>query len=123
MHPFLERHADDVLGMLSGFDRLRLRGTLRRVANVQGMATFLGRQGVLLKDFGEYVQDATAQRVKAGGGHILEGPTESPAGSWIIRCTDPQGAVFALEGTRRGRPVGYFARAASRGSSGAPSRR
>jgi predicted enzyme related to lactoylglutathione lyase len=67
--------------------------------------------------------DATAQRVKAGGGHILEGPTESPAGSWIIRCTDPQGAVFALEGTRRGRPVGYFARAASRGSSGAPSRR
>ena len=63
MHPFLERHADDVLGMLSGFDRLRLRGTLRRVANVQGMATFLSRQGVLLKDFGEYVQDATA-RVK-----------------------------------------------------------
>jgi hypothetical protein len=63
MHPFLERHADDVLGMLSGFDRLRLRGTLRRVANVQGMATFLSRQGVLLKDFGGYVQDATA-RVK-----------------------------------------------------------
>ena len=30
--------------MLSGFDRLRLRGTLRRVANVQGLATFLGHQ-------------------------------------------------------------------------------
>jgi hypothetical protein len=62
-HPFLARHADDVLGMLSGFDRLRLRGTLRRIANVQGMATFLSRQRVLLKDFREYVQDATA-RVK-----------------------------------------------------------
>ena len=63
MHPFLARHADDVFGMLSGFDRLRLRGTLRRIANVQGMATFLGQQHVLLKDFGEYVQDAT-ERVK-----------------------------------------------------------
>jgi len=67
--------------------------------------------------------DATAQRVKAGGGQILEGPLESPGGSWIIRCADPQGAVFALEGTRKGRPVGYFEPAASRGSSGAPGRR
>ena len=63
MHPFLERYADDVLGMLSGFDRLRLRGTLRRIANVQGMATFLSQQHVLFKDFGEYVHDATT-RVK-----------------------------------------------------------
>jgi len=67
--------------------------------------------------------DATAQRVEAGGGRILEGPIESPGGSWIIRCADPQGAVFALEGTRRGRPVGYFERAASADSSGAPARR
>ena len=63
--------------------------------------------------------DATAQRVKAGGGQILDGPLEVPGGSWIVRCADPQGAVFALEGTRRSRPVGYFERAASRDSSGA----
>src|SRR5687768_7936447 len=62
-HPFLERYADDVLGMLSGFDRLRLRGTLRRIANGPGMASFLTQQHVLLKDFGEYVHDATT-RVK-----------------------------------------------------------
>lgn len=62
-HPFLARYADDVLGMLSGFDRLRLRGTLRRIANAQGMASFLGQQHVLFKDFGEYVQDVTT-RVK-----------------------------------------------------------
>ena len=63
MHPFLDRYAADVLGMLSGFDRLRLRGTLRRIANGHGMATYLGDRHVLLKDFGEYVQDATT-RVK-----------------------------------------------------------
>jgi hypothetical protein len=65
MHPFLERHADDVLGMLSGFDRLRLRGTLRRIANAQGMGTFLTQQGVLLNAFGEYVNQVTTEVKRA----------------------------------------------------------
>ncbi len=62
-HPFLQRHAADVLGMISGFDRLRLRGTLRLIANAAGMQTFLSRAGVLLKDFAHYVEAVTA-RVK-----------------------------------------------------------
>ena len=49
--------------------------------------------------------------------------SKSAGGSWVVRCADPQGAVFALEGTRRGRPVGYFERAASADSSGAPGRK
>jgi predicted enzyme related to lactoylglutathione lyase len=61
--------------------------------------------------------DATAQRVKAGGGEILDGPSEVPGGSWVVQCTDPQGAIFALEGMRKTSPVGYFA------SSAAPGRR
>jgi predicted enzyme related to lactoylglutathione lyase len=40
--------------------------------------------------------DAAAQRVKAGGGAVLMGPHEVPGGSWIVNCTDPQGAHFAL---------------------------
>ncbi len=44
--------------------------------------------------------DAAAQRVQAGGGQILDGPFEVPGGSWIVQCTDPQGAMFALEGMR-----------------------
>ena len=65
---FLQQHADDVLGMLSGFDRLRLRGTLRRIANAYGMQTFLSYIGVLLQNFGEYVQDVTAQVKRATEG-------------------------------------------------------
>jgi len=38
--------------------------------------------------------DAAAERVKTGGGWICEGPFEVPDG-WIVRCTDPQGAIFA----------------------------
>jgi uncharacterized protein len=67
--------------------------------------------------------DAAAQRVKAGGGQILDGPTEVPGGSWIIRCVDPQGALFALKGTRRSPAVGYFERVASRDSSSTRGRR
>jgi uncharacterized protein len=52
--------------------------------------------------------DATVRRVEAGGGEIVDGPFEGAGGSWIARCADPQGAVFALEGPRRSQPVGYF---------------
>lgn len=55
--------------------------------------------------------DAAAQRVATGGGQVLEGPHETAGGSWVIRCADPQGAAFALEGTRKSRPVGYFEQA------------
>ncbi len=65
--------------------------------------------------------DAAAQRVEAGGGEILAGPFEVPGGSWVVQCTDPQGAMFALEGQRRRKPPGYFERA-SRDPSGGRSR-
>jgi uncharacterized protein len=44
--------------------------------------------------------DAAAGRVRRGGGEIFEGPFEVPGGSWIARCIDPQGAIFALQGQR-----------------------
>ena len=44
--------------------------------------------------------DAAAKRVRVGGGQILNRPIEVPGGSWILHCTDPQGAIFALVGKR-----------------------
>jgi uncharacterized protein len=44
--------------------------------------------------------DAAAERVKTAGGGVFEGPYELPDGIWIVRCTDPQGAAFALQGKR-----------------------
>lgn len=54
--------------------------------------------------------DAAAQRVKAAGGQILEGPIEVPGGRRIVRCTDPQDAMFALTEKRNDKAVGYFER-------------
>ncbi len=44
--------------------------------------------------------DAAANRVRAGRGQILNGPLEAPGDNWILQCTDPQGAIFALLGKR-----------------------
>lgn len=54
--------------------------------------------------------DAAVQRAQGGGGHVLAGPHETPDGSWVVHCRDPQGAVFALKGKRRRSPIGYFRR-------------
>jgi hypothetical protein len=48
---FMERFGTDVTGILSGFDRLRLRGTLRLLHMTNGMAAFLGSAGVRLKGY------------------------------------------------------------------------
>jgi uncharacterized protein len=40
----------------------------------------------------------SAERVRAGGGKVDQGPMELTDGNWIVRCIDPQGAMFALQG-------------------------
>jgi uncharacterized protein len=57
--------------------------------------------------------DAAVERVRAGGGKILEGPVDAPGDKRIARCTDPQGAMFALTGAGRSRTIGYFGPAAA----------
>jgi hypothetical protein len=59
MNSFIQRHQAAVIGVLNGFDRLRLRGTKRLLANVGGMLSFLWQVQVLLKDFKGYVLEAT----------------------------------------------------------------
>ena len=39
---------------------------------------------------------AAIERIKAGGGKILNGPMQVPGNSWIINGQDPQGAAFSL---------------------------
>lgn len=59
MKTFLQNHAQDVIGVLSGFDRLVFRGTIRQLAYLDGMRTYLSTRKVLLKDFGKHVQVMT----------------------------------------------------------------
>ena len=53
MNGFLQRHAGSVTGMLSGFDRVRFRGTVRLLANAGGVLALLSRtHRYLLSDKG-----------------------------------------------------------------------
>lgn len=46
--------------------------------------------------------DAAMERISAGGGKLLHGPHQVPGDDWIVIGLDPQGAAFALVGSRRG---------------------
>ena len=61
MEQFIQHYGKDIIGHLSGFDRLVLRGTLRTLAVKNGMFHYLWQVKVLLKDFGKFVQEKSAQ--------------------------------------------------------------
>lgn len=46
--------------------------------------------------------DEALALINANGGSVLYGPGEIPGGSFIIQGTDPQGAMFAVVGPRKG---------------------
>jgi hypothetical protein len=60
---FIANHQDEISGVLSGFDRLVFRGTLRSIAHPGGMNQYLSRNDILLKHFGAHVEQVS-QRLK-----------------------------------------------------------
>jgi hypothetical protein len=58
---FIANHADKITGVLSGFDRLVFRGTLRPISYVGGLKRLLWKNNILLKDFGPYANGLTTQ--------------------------------------------------------------
>ena len=83
MDAFLQRHAAEVTGTVSGWDRLRFRGTLRMLANVTGMGRFLSYTGHLLKDFGQYALRLSRQ-VRAASLAVAES-----AGRPVVHLDNP----------------------------------
>lgn len=59
METFLSIHQDDIIGTLSAFDRTIFKGHLTGLFPDGAFARFLSRQGILLKDFGQYIKQAT----------------------------------------------------------------
>ncbi len=68
MDEFLKVHQDDVEGTLTMFDRLIFRGYLNNLFPDGAFARFLSRNGVLLKDFGAFVQQTSAELK----GHVVQ---------------------------------------------------
>ena len=47
---FVQRHQSDIIGVLRGFDRLRLSGTFRALYHPPVMEKYIQKAGFLLKD-------------------------------------------------------------------------
>src|SRR5207247_8524398 len=60
-HAFVGRHGRDVIGVLHGWDRLRLQGTLRSLYYPPVMEEYLRQAGVLWKDFKTFATTLTAR--------------------------------------------------------------
>jgi hypothetical protein len=60
MNEFVQRHADDVMGVVSGWDRMWFRGTHRMLATARGLMNYLWKVQVKLKEFSQWSQGLTA---------------------------------------------------------------
>jgi hypothetical protein len=92
-----------ITGVLSGFDRLFFRGTLRNLSYVHGMRNYLWANHVYLKDFGKHVQDvcqkvteASLQQARDQGREIRY------LNSLRIRPEEEAQAIAARDGIREG---------------------
>lgn len=63
MERFCQRHQDRILGVLSGFDRLLFRGTLRSICYLDGLEAFLARYSPFYTQFAAFVEKLS-KRVK-----------------------------------------------------------
>ena len=61
MQKFIANHQGQIAGVLSGFDRLVFRGTLRSIAHTPGMSQYLASNNVLLTNFGSHVERVSTQ--------------------------------------------------------------
>lgn len=59
MQRFIQKYEGLVSGVLNGWDRLMIRGTIRALAAVPPLVSFLGYLGVKFKDFGRYVEEVS----------------------------------------------------------------
>jgi hypothetical protein len=59
MNQFIARFEDQIQGTLSGFDRVVLRGSLRRLTHSQGMKMYLIRNQILCRDYLDHVREVS----------------------------------------------------------------
>lgn len=65
MNQFIEKYADKIIGVLSGFDRLIFRGYLRDLSFVKGLFMYLCWRKIRLTEFGRFARKLSEELEKA----------------------------------------------------------
>ena len=103
MERFVTRHQDRIAGILTGFDRMRFRGTLRSISNVKGLQIWLNQRHVLLKDFDAFAPRVSKQLTAHARAMADEqGRPFEYLSSWKIRKEDRAREILARNGVREG---------------------
>ena len=76
MNAFVRKLGGLVLGVLSGFDRLVIRGHLRQLSYTHGMNCYLSANRILLKDFGGHAEQVTQHLLDASLAHAHQSGRE-----------------------------------------------
>jgi hypothetical protein len=61
MIELMRMYGKRILGTISGWDRMRFRGTIRWLASTDGIGKYLSCHSILLKDFGKWAEGITAR--------------------------------------------------------------
>jgi len=72
MQQFTARFKNIIQGVVSGFDRLLFRGSLRQLNHAHGMEVFLFLNGILFKDYEKYVKGVSQRLKEASIASVLE---------------------------------------------------
>ena len=72
----------------------------RHLGSIGGMMNKAPEMAQVPPNWGIYFRvpdiNQAAEKIKANGGQVTNGPMEVPGGDWIVNGMDPQGAHFAL---------------------------
>jgi len=103
MERFVTRYHDRIAGILTGFDRMRFRGTLRGISYVQGLQQWLYQRDVLLKDFGRFAEQLSAE-ITAHAKRMADvtGRPFEYVSSWKVRKEDRARAIATRDGVTDG---------------------
>ena len=63
MQQFIAKFKDQIQGVMSGFDRVLFRGSLRRLNHSKGMKWYLAENNILCKKYQDHVKDIS-QKLK-----------------------------------------------------------
>jgi hypothetical protein len=103
MRSFLAKYGSEIKGVLSGFDRVRFRGTIRWLASVRGLGSFLGTKRILLKEFKAWAGGLT-QRIRQATERLAQerGRPIEYVHSSQVRKEERAAAIAAADGVREG---------------------
>lgn len=72
MASFLERHSDQIDGVVSCYDRVIIQGTIPGIGHADGMTSYLHGQHILIYDYVKHFAEPLSVQIKANAAKVAE---------------------------------------------------